>query len=751
MARARIRVFALPLLLGLAEASATAESLSIRLEDMSRTRTARDVGVAIEVLRSGDRASPVYSKEVPLSNGKASAQFKVKAASYTIRARSTGYWIRDIKVVVPPGRAVTVTEMMWPSTEIHFEPVTPVPPSLTDIVLLFRGAAPGHEPEGTVDCRSGTLKIICNTPSAAVDLVLKARGHIPEYFWDVDKEQPRRPLSVTLQEGTSLVGFVLNDDGMPANATSVFLRTAQGEAIRARRRSVMTEEDVATPVHGATPAFQSTTNRRGFFQLRNPPVGEYRVLATGENGTYGLVNVTILAGRDTGLKDFIHLERPYELAVTLKPETHPAGEPWSIELVRLTPFSAITTWIADTAGQAILDGVGRGQYSLAVLSNGQKYFQSSFEVDEAPGPLQITLPLMRVTGKITYGDTPLRAEIAFGAVSARPIVFESSQAGTFEGILPQRESGWMVTIVASEPPIRRTLRHVAVTLRGPGEGEVRIALGRSRLSGRVVDVLGMPTPALITLAPRGTSDDAVTQFPTGDDGSFRIDGMAPATFVIDAQTRDQRMSERQEVQLNENEASVTLVVTDPAEVHGRIVCCLPPRPVIGASVVALPMNAPLTIVPRHVTDQEGRFAVRLPPGAAAAAVAYWTPNHPLDVFGLEVAQWVAGSERTLGLAEVGGTLTVKRSATKAATETALIVRNGVALPLDFFATIRPGMMVSGGDAAGLVTVPNLAPGEYALCSISSSVPVVTRVHRLGDSCSRGYLAPGATLALAAAE
>ncbi len=721
----------------------SATRLVVRLEAMPGLGGGTDPA-RVEVYRIITRSelALVAEKTVDQAGLPADLVFGVDPGAYLARAASRGYWIPDTPAVVPEKGTAKLELRMWPSRLVRVSDAAGVvacggPPAAT-----FRPVG-AEQPRGTQECRQNGGQVVCDIPSLKMDVVLKAPGCIAEYLWGLDNTR-QQTLGKRFESGTSLTGFILDAAGERAPGVRVTLRSLEGSTIQDRSGEDSLRYDGALS-RPATPAFSATSNHLGFFQIRNPPVGRFRVVAATSEALVAQTDVVVPAGHDSALRDFLRLEKPYRLSIEIQPPTQPNGEAWSVEMTRLTPFSTVSVSQAGADGLATLDGIGRGNYSLAVMADGQSYFRTQVEVEEEPGPVRIALPLLHVDGRVLLRGQPLAARLGFGVPLSRAIRLESNEDGRFEGILPRRRAPWTVAIEAEKPVVRRTLRNVVVEADEADRASLTIGLGEVRLSGRVADRLGVPTQATVTLAPAAPSDDALTQFPTDAGGRFELDGLAPGVYAVDAHASEGRQSDTARVVLGRSDAEVTLVVGEVRETTGRLVSA-GGVPVAGAEVLWLPIATPLTVSGRSRTDSDGRFLVRTSPGVRLGAIAYWGTGVPLDVALMPVS---AVEERTFPVSTFGGTITVESHDTSGAAQL-LVVRNGVTLPLEWFATLRPYMRPGLGDP-GPVTIPDVATGPYMVCRGPSSDRQASLAGTAGRGCAQGMLTPGGKLPLSLAE
>lgn len=713
------------------------------------------VVVHVSVLRESTEGPSVASKDMFMTNGEGRTELRVPPGQYIIRTEAAGFWAPDYPAHIASGTLPTAEVRMWPTNALMFDLRTETHEPPKELAIDFRGVPTVEEkirvPAGFTTCKVLERRATCAVPAGRIDfrvMSIPPAPFIPEYFWDVENRGGERASlrSLSLVSGSSLIGYVRNENGEPAVGVNVDLKTPGGSEIPPSATTVGGVRANVPPRERRQSRLHATTNDRGFFQIRQAVPGEYRIVATDDSGASAHRTVTLDSERETALRDFLPLERPYQLEVAIDPPVPPDGDLWSIELVRITPLTSMLRYAVDYGGKAILDGVGRGQYNISVLSGRQKYFLEAFEVEEQPGPMQIKIPLLAVRGRITLGDKPLRATLIFGGDRGpRSVALESSETGEFKGVLP-RQGDWIVQIEASDPPVHRRLWRVSVVAGISQEAEVNIQLKSARLKGRVVDETdSLVTDALITATPIASPEDSPTTFRV-QTGLFDLAGMSPGMVALEAQTPDQRSSEPVAVTLGESEVDVTLVVSKPIELTGRVLSSASSQPIPGALLVAMAANKPLTGVGMQRTDEEGRFKLRLPPHTVVTNVAYWADGYSLDMTRAAVR---ANAEVILLASAIGGTLTVTLpGADEMKGSVPVIVRGGAAMPAGGLASLRPeDRRLTLEPASSPVVIPNLAPGEYALCSMDANGFQLGLSPKVGSNCSYGVLPPGGELAL----
>jgi hypothetical protein len=739
----------------------TATAVPVALQ-VSVPPPANRVLVRVLIAAPDGRAS-VATKELLVTTGNARSELHVPPGDYIVTTEAAGFWSPPHPIQVAGGaRPAVVAIRMWRTADRALEwTLAPQPPRTVHV--QFRGVPESDEstrvPDGLVECPVGERLATCALPIGALDLRVMATAasgliFTPEYFWSVEhrasQHVPR--MKVSFVAGSSVIGYVRDENGKPALGATVELRTPSGRPIE-QATSRPSPEEQSIPPDRSVSHLRATTNARGFFQIRQAPPGEYRTTASAKRQLTAQTMVTLQADRETALRDFLSLETPYPVRLTIDPPRNFDGDNWFVSLQRMTPVTGEMHYTAGDDGTAMLE-MGRGSYALGVLSGGQKYFMDSFEVDQRPGPLHIKIPLVSVTGTIKLGGTPLAARLTFGGERGKnSVAMDSDERGEFSGTLP-REGDWVVQIDAAAPTVHRRLKAVAVTKGDSDRAFVKIDLGDGRLKGRVQDESGRPVGhALVTVTPFDAPEDSLAQFIADETGTFELNGLSPRrTLGLQAETPDRLSSDTVPVILDEGVTETTLIVSRPRRLAGRILAAASSQPVPGATIAAMrSLHRPLSMAPRRTTDIEGRFDVPLASAATSTSVAYWADGYPLHLAEVSSA---SGEDIVLVLSPAGGTLKVTLSQPLGTDGTVpVIVHRGAAMTPHGLATIGPrreaGLEQLGSPS---IVLANLAAGDYALCRTEAKgFQMGQPVWVDPKNCSHGALAPGGELTLALPE
>jgi hypothetical protein len=683
------------------------------------------------LLRSADDSDETRSAFFAAVPSKASTiEFSVAPGEWEVQIDAPGFWAPAGKVRAEAG-APPVRLELWPAAALAI----PLPPSLdpaAKLVARLREAeisGPARI-EGAILCERPTrAEARCQLPATRLDLKIESEGWVPRYLWALQfAPGEEKRVDLRMRSGPSVAGY-LRDAGAAPRSASVEVQDAQGKPVRI----------------GTGKTLGASADGRGFFQIEGLAPGDYRLIASGPGRRSGAAAVTLEAGRETRLSNFLELSDPVDLVLDVEPTTPPGGGQWLVVLTRLRDGLSVAR-ARLTPGEALrLKNISRGQYALDVVSGEDTWASEIIQIDDEPGPVTLRLPITRVRGTVKLGSQPLKARLSFGArAGGASVVMDSDDQGGFQGHLP-RAGSWSVQIDAVTPPVSRVLRAVAVDPGASGEATVDLTLPTTALSGTVTDTDGRPVRALVDLMP-GASEDLLTQVWSDADGRYSIRGLPPGRIALSAQAEGQKSDTASVVLRTDDEANVPLVVSDLAAVP-LAVRDTAGAPVAGARVITWRANAPWTRAATVWTDMDGHSSLRVPKeGVTDLNVLVGLPGSGVRMFRAQVAagtkevNWVLKGE--------GGSLVVEANGAdrEAPGKSALVVQHaGVAV---FLPALRTVAGASPEAPAAPIRVPNLGVGDYAVCLTRWEDYIANKgASAATPTCSSGRLEAGGTLVL----
>jgi hypothetical protein len=537
--------------------------------------------------------------------------------------------LREEVVLYPTGRI----EGRLTSAEKHL---------LEEVTVGWR-SAPGVAspvPPGEVQCPVEVERFSCEIPAGAVDLKLRAAGHIAHFRWGVEvvRGQSRALGALVLQRGASVLGWVTTAvEGVPLHEIQARLVPQElGRALREgeHRRGETLAQDIAV-------------TERGFFHGAGVSPGRYALVLTHPRLAEERIGpFEVYEDRETEIRE-IELVAPLRFEVLVVPPGDPFRAPWTLALARPGLAAGYLDTVAagppSAEGRFVAVGLAAGPHQLSITdSRGSIWHNEDVEITAENLLHEVTLPYDRLEGRVTMAGEPVTARLYFGGRDHHPqIRIESDREGKFCVFLPRREA-WFADVERLDPPLFTRVEGIRVE-RQPDEpwARVEIELPDTSVTGRVVDPEGRPVPgALVTVINEAPwREKGRSALPFGfrveeSDGSFLLSGRPPGEWSLKAQIRrgdGLHSADAVTVSVREGEPAgpITLVLRPRQTVQGLVV---DPggRGVPGAWVAASPDRrgpgtAPWT-AEEAFTDVDGAFRLEIPPGTEIVNLTAFAPG-----------------------------------------------------------------------------------------------------------------------------
>jgi Carboxypeptidase regulatory-like domain len=676
----------------------------------------------------GDHDASLQKMSVPLQVPGLGG-FDMPAGTWMIEVVVAGYW-HPPSVVHLKDRAETVEFKLWPTATIHgtikVKKSDPMPQELA--VRLQSPPSVGIEdrlPVTQIKCPVQDGAWSCDVPAGVLDLRFHARRFLSEYRW-------KFPLAAganadlgtfVLRRGSSVIGNVeLAPRLKPLDKETRILLHPRSFGAPADDRGRESMRVLA-----------ATTNDRGFFAIEGVPPGEYTIVAQQKDLTSLPQPVRVLEDAEVELFEPLILYPPRTLTLHVMPEVDPAGNPWHIRLyAEAGPGGRVDVIAEDSLsreGTWRQEGLHASRYTVALrTSSGAKWLNESVDLSDESNVINLQIPLVKVRGTVKLGERPVAARIYFGGESgSTSIPLESDDKGVFTGVLPKRDDPWNeVTVVATLPAVRRTLRNIKVAPAGSGEANVDLILPSTYIAGNVVDADGRPVQHAI-INVQNTAHEPFVQIFAENDGSFDINGLAAGAMTLQASAYLQE-SNALDVTLTEGETTrVKLILKSTGILAGRVLSVI--GPVAGARVIAMPTDVTSLATVPVTTNANGEFACPMAAGTRQVDFTVEAPGFAYKMFHLMVTD--KGID--VPLDQAGGTLVVDAPPFDGADASTLpfLIHAGARRALPYIG--RPAFEKT--DRGYRIRVALLERGEYQVCI------------GMTQRCANGFLPPLGELSL----
>ena len=617
---------------------------------------------------------------------------------------------------------------------------------VSEVVVRFqaRASGPGSEPGPaglvTLPLRKGRWET--ELPVGALDLSLRAKGLVPQYFWDVTVEATKvTDLGrLELRSGASLIGYV---------AASSSARIKPEECLATLRPQIEKGRD---PEANRSSLVSRTArpNARGFFQIDGAAAGRWELVASQPGLVEATRTIDLAEGMEASLAGPLVLGPYARFDVQVHPPRDPDGETWSVDLLEVRPSlppQLVVGSSTRTNGSWTYERVVDGRKYLVRLQThravGWWQDAEAFEMGPANRVRSIDVGVEKIRGTVLLGRRPLAATLTFGEEGHFPAIgLESDATGRFEGVLPRR-GPWRVSVRSAAPAVARA---VDVQVPSPASGdvsEVEIRLLAGGFQGEIVDTDGNRVPHAVLRMRARERQWAKNELIR--DGSFLIEGLLDGEYGVSADTKTAQ-SDGLVVTLSDGEVSEPLrIVLHPLrEIRGRTLTpggsALPM-----ARVQRLPEpSVMLTRGQLPPAGMDGRWIVEVPSTQDGACLILSAPGYATRLLRMEARP----EEQDVPMPQMGGQL--------------VLVATKMPLGGPFPALFHQGCMsyqrshnmgAAEVEERGNVRMEGVfEPGEYSLCMITEGEFSSYAGGRPAfPSCSHGTLLPAGRLELTAPD
>jgi hypothetical protein len=227
--------------------------------------------------------------------------------------------------------------------------------------------------------------------------------------------------------------------------------------------------------------------------------------------------------------------------------------------------------------------------------------------------------------------------------------------------------------------------------------------------GEVVDEQGLRARgALVDISAAGVNE--FHQTPADENGRFSANGLPPGEYLVAASGYLQE-SETVSVTLKETRpASVRLQLSAYRQWRGSVMSA-DRRPVVGARIVAVPVDIPVVRALSAETDPEGRFNLLVHAASRVVDVRIEPPGYALTTF----RQAVTKEPLHVTVDARGGALVLNFAADEQFE--AVVWHSGSVFGAFSFLSGWPGTLENSSAGTNLLRIPQMEPGEYTLCLV----------------------------------
>ncbi|NJL29385.1 MAG: carboxypeptidase regulatory-like domain-containing protein [Thermoanaerobaculia bacterium] len=669
---------------------------------------------------------------------------------WQLHAKASGFWAQSVSIGPGTGSAQLELSLLPAGVvagKLHPPEGTVLPQALTLKISPpppRRGEERSPIPTTELSCPITEGAFACVLPAGALDLKLQAGTWAPHYFWAaaIAAGHTADLGTLRLRSGASLVGWVeVAGQHAAAERPVVELKLPMmGERFDPREETRQGLRSVTQKV-----------DERGFFQLVGLAPGGYLLTAT--TAGFALPEpllVDVLADRETVLKDPITLLPMQPLEVWIEPPLGPGGAPWQVqagkERATIPVVDILAKSPASSEGFWRSQALAPGTYRLSISdAAGSTWYEQEVRLDAVGSPLNIEIPLIAIAGRVTRGDEPVAAIVAFGTTQGRPqIRIATNEEGEFAGYLP-RDGEWPVEVVFGERDgVVQAIEPVSIEKPGGGEPAwVEIALPDTELLVRVVEGDEVPIAGANILVLRnreqgGRRREAMSR--SDENGELTLRGLSEGEILLQAKVLE-KSSPWTLAELREGRSGATVVLrlAEQVEITGRVFS--PAGPSAGAKVVGMPGGTAngMAFWAQAVTAGDGSFTLEAPGDALWLDVVVVPPGLPVRLVRIALTQKKKLS-LDLQVSAQGGDLLIGEAVGSANPNApgplALSYGDATVNALSLLRLLAFGRIESGAEGLKLL---GLEPGLYTLCRSS------------GDDCSSGFLPAGGRLELVTAS
>src|ERR1051326_8323521 len=393
-----------------------------------------------------------------------------------VSANAPGFW-GEPRLVTVTDQAADVALELEPATRLHARVKLPRDARAGEMTIHLQMTDRNVRSRSVV-CPITDGRADCEVRAGEQHLAFRIPGYATLFRWNEPLAAPRADLGIlTFKRGSTFSGRV----EMPA------AKNAKVDIILAPFSIAQENELQIARKNGARLTAQP--NARGFFAFNVAP-GRYLVHAVSGDLMSDEVEVNVIDGRESVLRDTLRLSPLSKLAVNVHPALDPWNKHWRVTIRREN--GSERTEIASSEGKAEFASLSPGGYNVTVhRSDEDNWYSDTIDID-GDKSIDAAIEITRVRGSVTLGDQPLAARVTFVSGRGVRLPLWSKSDGSFVTLLPKVKDNkwWHVEIESSAAHVARTLNDVTLADTDSPEASVDLHLPASTIEGVVVDRSG---------------------------------------------------------------------------------------------------------------------------------------------------------------------------------------------------------------------------------------------------------------------
>ncbi len=645
-------------------------------------------------------------------------------STWVLGAQLAGSWVPERAVSIGEGSGKTEIVLdVYPTLPVDFQSST-----AGDYEIEF--ADQDSQVRGRVQCvTEDAEKYICAVPVRATMLAIRLPGYVPVYRW----------LSAPLGAALDLGGIVLTKGASVSGNIKPENGSMEGCRVELHDNQAPSRPDseVQRP-----PVLSSPPDDNGWFQFSGLAIGHYEVKAHCGHLSGSYFPVPTVEGKETRIRDPILVQSPVLAEIIVTPPVDLKQRSWNLAVDRMGKYSVGSEHLGEfrtSPTGAATFFTRSGSHTISVTDSSGNRWKYMDNIDIRSGaPIYADISFVQVTGKVTAGKDPVRAEVVFGGRHGpQSVVAQSDEHGEFEVHLP-RPGTWNVEVVRQDQGLR-VRREVEIERTNT---KLTLDLPNTGIEGRVLDSKGRPAGnAIVSIARTSKKGIDAFEVRADDEGRFLVKGVDPGTVYAEARQQHLR-SAKQLVVVQEKVSAkgIVLQLLPTKQVRGRLVSGGHPVP---GGLVALVSRS----TPKETTANGfGEFELAVPEDWAMVTVIAGGAGVSLTS---RVVSLTEGEMLIVDLPRFTGTLHAEFGTPgqqEKSGQVPFLFQDGVLLPTSLVAKWMGLHGITNGKS-----IPYLSPGVYRLCLTDlSTLPRFLATQQPTGQCSEGFLGAGQEIVLTAA-